>query len=213
MPARIHEMMAEAFLPEARSLAELREAAMRCRGCPLYESATQTVFGEGPASCDWLLVGEQPGDQEDKQGRPFVGPAGKLLDRALSDLGIVRERVYVTNAVKHFKWSPKGKRRIHETPRAGEIRACAPWLEAELETVRPRVIGLLGSTAVRSILGAEVKVMADRGRIIESNHGPCLVTVHPSSLLRAQDPSQREAGYEAFLSDLKQGIAFLERTA
>jgi DNA polymerase len=156
-----------------------------------------------------MMVGEQPGDREDIEGHPFVGPAGGILDKALVDLGIAREKVYITNAVKHFKWAPKGKRRIHQTPRASELRACRPWLEAEIEAVSPRIIACLGATAVRSLLGPSVKVMADRGRIIESVYGVCLVTVHPSSLLRVETPEERRAAYKSFLEDLRRGLAFL----
>lgn len=201
------------FLPSARSLPALREAAASCRGCDLYQAATQTVFGEGAVASEWLLVGEQPGDQEDRQGRPFVGPAGKMLDSALAEVGLDRSRIYVTNAVKHFKWTPRGKRRIHETPRAGEMRACLPWLEAEIETVKPRLIACLGATAVRALLGSTAKVLTDRGRVIESSYGPCLVTVHPSALLRVEDADDRRAAYEAFLADLRRGIDFLKRAA
>jgi len=204
---------AAAFLPHDHSLPALREAAATCQGCDLYKGALQTVFGEGPPQPDWMLVGEQPGDYEDREGRPFVGPAGRMLDRALEDLGLDRDKVYVTNAVKHFKWTPKGKRRIHETPRASEVRACFPWLEAEIEAAKPRLIVCLGAIAVQAVIGPSVKVMTDRGRVVESAFGPCLVTVHPSSLLRVQEPEDREAAYAAFVNDLKQGLAFLERAA
>jgi DNA polymerase len=199
------------FLPNDRSIGSLQKAAAVCRGCDLYKSATQTVFGEGPPDAELVLVGEQPGDREDRQGHPFVGPAGGVLDRALSDIGLARDKVYLTNAVKHFKRSSKGKRRIHETPRSSEVRACLPWLEAELQTVRPRLTVCMGATAVQSVLGPGVRVMADRGRVIESTLGPCLVTVHPSSVLRA-DPEERQAAYSALVDDLKEGVAFLART-
>jgi DNA polymerase len=199
------------FLPDSRTLPNLRRAAAICRGCDLYERAQQTVFGEGPARCDWLLVGEQPGDYEDRDGRPFVGPAGRMLDRALVEIGMARDQVYLTNAVKHFKWEPKGKRRIHVEPAMSEVRACLPWLEAEIEAVEPGLIVCLGAVAVRALLGSAAKVMTDRGRVIESPYGPCLVTVHPSSLLRVEDSAERRAAYEAFLYDLRQGLTFRTR--
>ncbi len=186
-------------------------AAKDCRGCELYKSATQTVFGEGAKGAAIMLVGEQPGDHEDRAGVPFVGPAGGMLDRALFEAGIARDEAYVTNAVKHFKWTPRGKRRIHETPRVSEMRACLPWLEAEIEAVRPRLVIALGATAVSALLGTTAKVLRDRGRVIESSFGPCLVTVHPSSLLRAEDEEARRLAYELFVRDLKQGVAFLAR--
>jgi DNA polymerase len=197
------------FLPAERDIGSLRAAAAGCRGCELYARATQTVFGEGPPGASFVLVGEQPGDQEDRKGAPFVGPAGAVLDRALEVVGLPRNAVYLTNAVKHFKWRPAGKRRIHETPRAGEMRACLPWLEAELEAVKPRLVVCLGATAVRSLLGPAVKVLASRGRVLESNMGPCLVTVHPSSILRVEDPAQREPAFLAFVADLRRGVEFV----
>jgi DNA polymerase len=169
------------------------------------------VFGEGPSQVSMVLVGEQPGDKEDLAGLPFVGPAGEVLDRALEAAGIVRDDVYVTNAVKHFRWRPAGKRRIHETPRASDIRACQPWLEAELDALRPTLVVLMGSIAVRSLLGADVKVLANRGHVIESTYGPCLITVHPSSILRVEEPSQREPAFNALVADLKRGVEYLRR--
>ena len=201
------------FLPRERSLEALREAADLCRGCDLYKEATQTVFGHGPEKVSIVLVGEQPGDREDIEGEPFVGPAGQILDEALVEVGIVREQVYVTNAVKHFKWVPRGKRRIHQTPRASEIRACRPWLEAELDVIRPRLIAALGATAVESLLGPTVRVLKNRGQVFESVYGPCLVTVHPSSLLRVEEETDRRAAYELFLQDLRKGLAFLKGAA
>ena len=206
-------MTAEPFVPATTDLNLLREAAKGCEGCELFKAATQTVFGEGPPEAEMLMVGEQPGDVEDEEGRPFVGPAGRMLDRALEDLGIVRDKVYVTNAVKHFKWVPKGKRRIHQTPRASEMRACRPWLEAEVEALRPRLIVALGATAVGSLMGAGAKVMRDRGRIMESVYGPCLITVHPSSLLRVEGEDERRAAYGLFVQDLRKGVDFLEHAA
>jgi len=211
MPAEAET--AEPFLPRERGLPQLRAAAETCRGCALYERATQTVFGAGPASAEIVLVGEQPGDREDLEGRPFVGPAGRILFRALDDLGIARDEVYVTNAVKHFKWTAKGKRRIHQTPRASEVRACLPWLDAEIALIRPRLIACLGATAVEALLGPRARVIQDRGRVLESGHGACLITVHPSSVLRAQGEAGRRAAYDAFLADLRRGVEFLRRSA
>jgi DNA polymerase len=204
---------AQPFVPDSRDLSDLSKAVQRCEGCDLYKTATQAVFGEGPQRPEMVLVGEQPGDQEDVQGRPFVGPAGKMLDRALEDLRIDRSLVYVTNAVKHFKWEPRGKRRIHQTPRASEMRACRPWLEAELEALSPRLIVALGATAVGSLLGDTARVMRDRGRVLESTYGPCLVTVHPSSLLRVEGEDEKRAAYGLFVGDLRKGVEYLQRAA
>ena len=187
------------------SLASLRSAARDCRACDLWKHATQTVFGEGPAKATIMLVGEQPGDQEDIAGRPFVGPAGKLLDEALHQAGIDRSEVYVTNVVKHFKWSPaeRGKRRIHKKPRYSEIHACRPWLDAELSSVRPQVLVCLGATAAQALLGRDFSVSRQRGQLIESNLAPKVVaTVHPSSILRAPDHASRELQMKEFVRDL-----------
>jgi uracil-DNA glycosylase family protein len=185
------------------SLIVLRRAARRCRDCPLWANATQTVFGEGRARARVMLVGEQPGDQEDLQGRPFVGPAGKLLDRALEQAGVDRDTVYVTNAVKHFKWEPRGKRRLHKTPAQREIDACRQWIEGEIRAVQPRVIGCLGATAARALLGRAFRVTRERGRFVESGLAPFVfATVHPSSILRARDES-REAAFGMLASDLE----------
>ena len=190
--------------PGARSVEQLKEAAASCRACDLWENATQTVFGEGREHARMMLVGEQPGDQEDLQGKPFVGPAGRLLERALDEAGIDRRRVYVTNAVKHFKWTGRGKRRIHSKPNAREIRACRPWLEAELEDVEPRVIVLLGATAAQSVMGPAFRVSTQRGEVLESSFGvPVVATVHPSSILRATDEESREVAMSSFIADLK----------
>src|ERR687886_2439072 len=195
------------FLPaESRpSLDELRQAARGCRGCDLFLTGTQTVFGEGPSRAEVMMVGEQPGDQEDRAGQPFVGPAGRVLDEALDEVGIDRSRVYVTNVVKHFKWVAKGKRRIHSKPNAREIRACLPWLNAELAVVKPKVIVLLGATAAQALLGSTFRVTQQRGKpITGSNLAPHLVaTVHPASILRMPDPERREAEGRAFVEDLK----------
>ena len=160
-----------------------------------------------------MLVGEQPGDREDVEGQPFVGPAGRMLDKALNDLGITRSDYYATNAVKHFRWKPKGKRRIHETPRASELRACLPWLEAEIEAVQPELVVCLGAVAVTALLGTSAKVTTHRGKIVESPYGACLVTTHPSSILRVNDSDEREAAYGLFLSDLRAGLKYLQRSA
>jgi len=183
---------AEEFVPESRSLRTLAGAVQECRGCPLWADATQAVFGRGPRKAELMLVGEQPGDKEDLEGEPFVGPAGRELRAALELAGI--DDVYLTNAVKHFKWRPRGKRRLHQTPRAGEIEACKPWLGAELEAVKPRAVVALGATAARALFGSKVKVTKDRGRLLESELAPlAAVTVHPSAILRQRDHEEREA--------------------
>lgn len=193
---------ASAYLPERRSLKALREAVQDCRGCDLYRDATQAVFGQGPAKARLMLVGETPGDHEDIEGEPFVGPAGGLLRKALLGAGIAVEDTYLTNAVKHFKWRPRGKRRLHVTPRVGEMNACHPWVAAEVAAVKPEAIIALGATAARSLFGTEVKVTKDRGRLLDSDLAPlAAVTVHPSAVLRAGD--EREAAYERFVADLK----------
>jgi uracil-DNA glycosylase len=188
----------------ARSkLDELRRSAAGCTRCELYKTATQVVFGEGRVSAETMFIGEQPGDQEDKLGRPFVGPAGKLFDEALEDAGIDREQVYLTNAVKHFKWVARGKRRIHQKPNWSEITACSPWLEAELDAVRPRVLVCLGAVAAQALLGRQFRVTRERGKPVESELAEhVLATVHPSSILRGE-PEQRERSYQAFVDDLK----------
>lgn len=189
--------------PDPRSVDQLKHAAASCKGCDLWENATQTVFGEGAEHAVMMLVGEQPGDQEDLQGKPFVGPAGRLLDNALEAAGIDRRRVYVTNAVKHFRWTQRGKRRLHEKPNAGQVRACRPWLEAEVEVVRPRMMVLMGATAAQSVMGPSFRVSKQRGEVMPSPLGvPVLATVHPSSILRAPDAAARDAALEEFISDL-----------
>jgi DNA polymerase len=186
-------------------LARLRQEASGCRNCGLWERATQTVFGEGEPRSPYMLVGEQPGDREDIEGRPFVGPAGRLLDDALTEAGIDRGDVYVTNAVKHFKWEPRGKRRIHKRPDPGEIAACRPWLEAELEVVRPDLVLLLGATAAQGFLGRSFRVTQQRGEIIDWPYEPlAMATVHPSSILRAPDDETRQVELAEFIGDLKQ---------
>jgi uracil-DNA glycosylase family protein len=201
-----------ARVPDSDDLNQLRRAAARCTACPLYRNATQVVFGEGPADARLVLVGEQPGDQEDLAGHPFVGPAGKLLDRALAEAGIDRKKVYVTNAVKHFKWEPAGKRRLHKKPSAREIAACRPWLAAELKAVPVEVVICLGSTAAQSVLGPQVRVLRDRGAWFKSEFcSHIMVTVHPSSLLRAPDERSREENYKLFVKDLRFGSATLSQ--
>jgi uracil-DNA glycosylase len=202
------------FLPTSRSLKALAQAAEGCRGCDLYKDATHAVFGQGRKSAELMLVGEQPGDKEDREGEPFVGPAGRLLDRALEEAGIDRSGAYVTNAVKHFKWRPKGKRRLHQTPRAGEIEACKPWLQAEIEAVQPQALLAMGATAARSLFGTKVEVTKDRGRPLESPLAPvAAVTIHPSAILRLRDHDEREAELAGFVADLEGVAAALQGTA
>jgi uracil-DNA glycosylase len=197
-------MSAAELVPEAPTLPRLREAAAQCRACPLWERGTQTVFGEGRREAQAMFVGEQPGDQEDKEGRPFVGPAGKLLDRALAEAGVDRSLAYVTNAVKHFKWEPKGKRRIHAKPSWSELAACRPWLEAELTVVRPRVLVLLGATAAQSLLGRQFRVTQHRGEWLESELADYVTaTIHPSAILRQRDDESRHAEFAGFVDDLR----------
>jgi DNA polymerase len=205
---------AAAFFPEKRTLPALREAVQGCRGCDLYRNATQAVFGEGSEHADVFFVGEQPGDKEDLAGKPFVGPAGQLLDRALDEAGINRSRTYVANAVKHFKWKPDGKRRIHQKPNWSEVVACRPWLEAELQAVQPRVVVCLGATAAQSLLGRDFRVTQHRGELIESDLAEHLTaTVHPSSILRRQDEESRRAEFAAFVDDLRVVARLLDATA
>jgi uracil-DNA glycosylase len=197
------------LVPERPSLPKLREAAAGCTACDLYKTGTQTVFGEGTRNAEVMFVGEQPGDQEDLAGKPFVGPAGRLLDEALVDAGIDRAKVYVTNVVKHFKWQARGKRRIHQKPNWSEIAACRPWLEAELAVVEPRVLVCLGATAAQALLDRQFRVTRERGRPVESDLAEHVIaTVHPSSILRS-DPETREQEYAAFVEDLKVVARFL----
>ena len=191
------------LIPARPTVRRLREAAADCRACPLWKPATQTVFGRGRPSAKLMLVGEQPGDHEDREGKPFVGPAGKVLDEAMATAGIDRVEVYVTNVVKHFKWKPAGKRRLHQTPRANEIEACRPWIEAELRTVKPAALVCLGATATRALLGTKVKVTRDRGALIDSDLAPLVgVTVHPSSILRIREEEERSLAREQLAEDL-----------
>jgi len=202
---------AEPLVPPRPTLPKLREAASDCRACPLWETGTQTVFGEGAREAEVMLVGEQPGDAEDRAGRPFVGPAGRLLDKGLEEAGIDRSLAYVTNVVKHFKWTARGKRRIHAKPNWSEIAACRPWLEAELAVVAPRVLVCLGSTAAQALLGRSFRVTRERGTLVETPLAPyATATVHPSSILRADDES-RDAEYAAFVDDLRVVAKLLEQ--
>jgi uracil-DNA glycosylase family protein len=192
------------IVPDQPTLETVRDVASRCKACDLFKRGTQTVFGEGPSKAEVMLVGEQPGDAEDVAGHPFVGPAGRLLDRALAEAGIDRGLVYVTNVVKHFKWEPRGKRRIHAKPNAAEISACRPWLETEIALVQPRVLVCLGATAARALLGKSFKVTRQRGELISSTLAPFVTaTVHPSSILRAPDDDARKEEMARFVADLK----------
>lgn len=185
-------------------LDNLRREAASCRACPLWKNATQTVFGEGPPDAKVMFVGEQPGDREDREGRPFVGPAGLLLDKALAEAGVERARVYVTNAVKHFKFEPRGKRRLHKRPNASEIKICRRWLFEEIEAVRPRLIVALGATAAQSLTGRATPVQSNRGAILDAANGlKVFVAIHPSALLRLQDEEEKRSGYAAFVNDLR----------
>jgi uracil-DNA glycosylase len=195
------------LVPPRPSLPKLRKAAAGCKACPLWKTGTQTVFGEGPTKADAMFVGEQPGDQEDQIGRPFVGPAGKLFDRALEEAGLDRSTAYVTNVVKHFKWTARGKRRIHQKPNWSEIAACRPWLDAELSVVKPRVLTCLGATAAQALLGKQFRVTKQRGQPVESELAPVVIaTVHPSAILRAED---RDAEFAAFVDDLRTVARYL----
>ncbi|HYX27769.1 MAG TPA: UdgX family uracil-DNA binding protein [Pyrinomonadaceae bacterium] len=198
------EKSAEDFFPERRSLKTFRDAAADCQACDLWERGTQTVFGEGARRAEVVFVGEQPGNEEDLSGKPFVGPAGRLLDDALVTAGIDRSQTYVTNVVKHFKWEPRGKRRIHKKPNATEIKACRPWLEAEISLIKPKVIVCLGATAAQALLGPQFKVTKQRGQFIESTLAPYIMaTVHPSSILRAPDEQTHHEEKRKFIEDLK----------
>jgi len=207
MPANSEEYARPATPPNTSNLSEVREASRECTACHLYKRATQTVFGEGPKNAPIMLVGEQPGDYEDVAGKPFVGPAGKIMDRALEEAGIDRSRVYVTNAVKHFKWEPRGKRRIHKKPNSREIAACRPWLEAEMRLVKPQLVVCLGSTAGQAFFGPSFRVTRERGKVLSSKLAPKVVaTVHPSSLLRQPDEESREREYGRFVVDLRAAV-------
>ena len=219
MPSASTAEGATPFVPEDRKLPVLREAVQRCQGCDLYRNATQAVFGEletgtraAKPKVEIVMIGEQPGDQEDRQGRPFIGPAGKLLDKCLEEAGIDRRKVYVTNAVKHFRWEPRGKLRLHKKPTMKEIHACRPWLEAELETVRPELIVCLGATAAQFLLGMAFRITKSHGEI-EHVEGlpPILATLHPSAILRARTEEDRERDRKIFLEDLHQAMKFLKK--
>jgi uracil-DNA glycosylase family protein len=195
---------ASQFIPEHPTPRTLRVAVQGCQGCDLYARASQAVFGEGPTSAEIVFIGEQPGDEEDRQGHPFVGPSGKLLDRALVEAGIDRSLVYVTNAVKHFKFEERGKRRLHKKPNGMEIRACQPWLEAEINLIQPQIIVCLGATAAQSIFGSTYRLTKERGQFVRNSWAPHVTsTVHPSAILRAPDEEQRHIEYEKFVADLK----------
>jgi uracil-DNA glycosylase len=193
------------------TIEQLRELAAGCQACPLWKRATQTVFGEGPPRAEIMLVGEQPGDSEDLAGRPFVGPAGEILNRALAESAIERQKVYVTNVVKHFKWMPRGKRRIHETPRAAEIQACLPWLYAEIDRVQPKILVCLGATAAKALLGSDFRVSRQRGERVSSDLAPnVMATVHPSSLLRIKEKEERDREIEHFIRDMTKAAGLLK---
>jgi uracil-DNA glycosylase len=206
VPARSPYPTAAAFMPERLSLTSLRAAVQQCEGCPLHENATQAVFGDGAAKAEVMLVGEQPGDFEDVTGAPFVGPAGKILDRALEEVAIDRKKTYVTNAVKHFKWKARGTRRIHDKPSWTEQMACRPWLDAEIAVVKPRVLVLMGATAGQSLLGKSFRVTQSRGKPIESDLAELVIaTIHPSAVLRSDD---REAMFAGLVDDLRLAADF-----
>jgi DNA polymerase len=203
---------AQAFLPRGRSLSALRAAAEKCQGCALYRSATQVVFGEGPAHARLMLIGETPGDEEDLAGRPFVGAAGRLLDQLLQEAGIDRAQTYVTNPVKHFKWTPRGKRRLHAKPNSREINACRPWLEAEMSCIDPQLIVCLGATAAQALLGRDFRITRRRGEFHPGREGgQILATYHPSAVLRAPDDRRRRTMRAQLLRDLRKAAAWLAK--
>jgi len=211
----VHKVSAADFLPDRMNLTALRRAAATCRGCDLYLNATQTVFGEGPKGAHVLLVGETPGDQEDLQGKPFVGPAGRLLDEAIIEAGLARDDVYITNAVKHFRWEPRGKRRLHKKPSARQINACKPWLEAEIAVVKPRIVVCLGATAAQALLGLDFRISRQRGEFLVSPWSDwTLATHHPSAVLRAPDKADRHRMRGELIDDLHlvaKRLALLEK--
>lgn len=218
MAVRKLERSAADFLPQALTLAALREASQSCKGCDLYLRGTQTVFGDGKRGARVMFVGEQPGDSEDREGKPFVGPAGRLLDRALEESGILRQDAYVTNAVKHFKWEPRGKRRIHAKPNTLEITACRPWFDAEVAVVKPEIVVCLGASAAQMLIGRSFKVTQRRGEFLNGEElkppisADVVATVHPSSILRAQDDESRHREFELFVRDLRLIAARLDTT-
>lgn len=200
------------FLPKRRTLENLRKAAKICKGCDLYREATQTVFGEGADKASLMLVGEQPGDREDREGHPFVGPAGRLLDQALVEAEIPREQVYITNAVKHFKFVERGKRRLHQKPTIRQVAACRPWLDSEFALLHPSVVVCLGATAAQAVLARPVRVMQERGNFVSAGDREVFITVHPSAILRLQEQNERDAAYRQFVEDLKRVGARLRQT-
>ena len=202
--APLQKTSAAEFLPKRHTLESLRAAARSCKGCDLYKNATQTVFGEGPKDASVMLVGEQPGDMEDRQGHPFVGPAGRLLDKALAEARIPRDEVYITNAVKHFKWIQRGKRRLHQKPSIRQVVACKPWLEAEIEVVHPKVIVCLGATAALSMVGRTVRITQERGKFFDTDSGAVVfITIHPSSIYRLRKKDEQEKEYRRFVAEMK----------
>jgi uracil-DNA glycosylase len=211
MPRRTPVLSTAApLIPSGATLTELRQIAAGCRACDLWKRGTQTVFGDGKTKAHMMLVGEQPGNEEDLEGEPFVGPAGRLLDKALEEAGIDRKLTYVTNVVKHFKWQPRGKRRIHEKPNAQEIAACLPWLQAEIQIVRPKLVVCLGATAAQALLGKQFRVTQQRGHVIDDPaSGKVMATVHPSSILRAPDEDARRLETQRFIEDLREAARYL----
>ncbi len=205
---------AASLIPAAATLDTLRKISAGCKACPLWKTGTQTVFGEGPVTAKVIFVGEQPGDREDRTGHPFDGPAGGVLDKALEQAGIDRQQVYVTNVVKHFKWVPRGKKRIHAKPRASEIKACRPWLEAEIDRIRPQILVCLGATAAQALLGSKFRISEQRGKLISSPLAPRVIaTVHPSSLLRIEDEDERHREMRRFVTDIKKVANLLKYAA
>jgi uracil-DNA glycosylase family protein len=196
-------MSAAEFLPERRTLEDLRSAARSCEGCDLYRDATQTVFGEGAEKASLMLVGEQPGDMEDREGRPFVGPAGRILDRALGEAEIPRQQVYITNAVKHFKFIQRGKRRLHQKPLIRQVTACRPWLESEFQAIQPKVVVCMGATAAQSVLGRSVRVTEERGRFLSDGERAVFLTTHPSAILRLREKSERDEAFRQLVDEMK----------
>jgi DNA polymerase len=191
------------FLPAKRTLEALRKAARSCKGCDLYKNATQAVFGEGPETAEVVFIGEQPGDQEDRQGRPFVGPAGRLLDKAVAEAGLSREQIYLTNAVKHFKWIWRGKRRLHQKPAVREIMACKPWLDAELEVIQPKIVVCLGATAAHAVFGKAVSITRERGKFIESASRAVFITIHPAAIYRHPSREEQDKEYRRFAGEMR----------
>jgi uracil-DNA glycosylase len=202
--ATLRQSSAADFLPTRRTLESLRAAARSCKGCDLYKNATQTVFGEGPKDATVMLVGEQPGDMEDRQGHPFVGPAGRLLDKALAEARIQRDEVYITNAVKHFKWIQRGKRRLHQKPLIRQVVACKPWLEAEIQAIHPKVVVCLGATAAQSMAGRIVRITHERGKFFDTDSGAAaFITIHPSSIYRLREKDEQEKEYRRFVAEMR----------